>query len=294
MEILTQMLTKNDCYKAARFIKPRGLMLHSTGANNPKLSRYIGPDDGILGRNPNNNDWNQPGIRKCVHGFIGLDKNGKVRTYRTLPWEMMAWHSGGKANNTHISIEICEGNLNDAKYFKEVYAEAVELFAHLCKRYGLNPMKDIIDHSEGRKKRIASNHGDVMHWFPIHGKSMDTFRRDVQIRLLGKPVVTNPSKPSTKPKPVVGKSILELAQEVIDGKHGSGPAREKSLGSSYKAVQSKVNELLQSANRPRVKSISELADEVISGKHGTGRERMVSLGSKYEAVQKEVNRKLRG
>jgi hypothetical protein len=60
-----------------------------------------------------------------------------------------------------------------------VYREAVELCVYLCKQYNLTE-KDIICHSEGYKLGIASNHSDVMHWFPKHGKSMDTFRSDVK------------------------------------------------------------------------------------------------------------------
>lgn len=41
-----------------------------------------------------------------------------------------------------------------------------------------------------------------------------------------------------------GKSIKQLAKEVIDGKHGDGDARKRSLGSSYKAVQAEVNRQL--------------------------------------------------
>ena len=37
----------------------------------------------------------------------------------------------------------------------------------------------VICHSEGYQRGIASNHADVMHWFPKFGKSMDTFRSDV-------------------------------------------------------------------------------------------------------------------
>ena len=48
-------------------------------------------------------------------------------------------------------------------------------------------MKNIIDHSEGYKKGVASNHGDVAHWFPKFGKSMDTFRADVEAGLKAKP-----------------------------------------------------------------------------------------------------------
>ena len=53
---------------------------------------------------------------------------------------------------------------------------------NFCKQYGLTE-KDILCHSEGYRKGIASNHADVMHWFPKHGKSMDTFRADVQALL---------------------------------------------------------------------------------------------------------------
>ena len=48
---------------------------------------------------------------------------------------------------------------------------------------------------------------------------------------------------TTAPAPAP-KSIDELAQEVIDGKHGSGDARRESLGDLYQAVQDRVNELL--------------------------------------------------
>ena len=80
--------------------------------------------------------------------------------------------------------------LTDRTYFNQVYREAVELCAMLCKEYDLTEA-DIICHSEGYKQGIASNHGDVMHWFPKHGKSMDTFRADVKAFLDGKEETTD-------------------------------------------------------------------------------------------------------
>jgi hypothetical protein len=171
-------------------------MVHSTGANNPNLRRYVGPDDGLLGKNQYNNHWNQdkPGGRQvCVHAFIGKLADGSIATYQTLPWNHRGWHAGGTANNTHIGFEICEDGLSDASYFSAVYKEAVELCVYLCKLYKLTE-KDIICHSEGYKQGIASNHADVMHWFPKHGKSMDTFRADVKALLNPKPI----SKPVGK------------------------------------------------------------------------------------------------
>ncbi len=174
-------LTENDCYKAGRTMVPKGLMAHSTGANNPNLRRYVGPNDGKLGINTYGNHWNQArpdGRQVCVHAFIGKLADGTIATYQTLPWNYVGWHSGGAANNTHIGFEICEDGLDDKNYFAAVYEEAIKLSVYLCRKFNLNA-EDIIDHSEGHKLGIASNHGDVGHWFKRHGKTMDDFRADV-------------------------------------------------------------------------------------------------------------------
>ncbi|MBE0451728.1 MAG: N-acetylmuramoyl-L-alanine amidase [Clostridia bacterium] len=196
MNLRKLILTENACYKANRKIIPKGIMVHSTGANNPNLRRYVGPDDGLLGVNQYNNHWNQDrpsGRQVCVHAFIGKLKDGTIAPYQTLPWDHRGWHAGGAANNTHISFEICEDGLTDASYFSAVYKEATELCAYLCKLYNLTE-KDIVGHYEGHQRGIASNHADPRHWFSRHGKSMDTFRSDVK-KLLTTPT---PSTPPTK------------------------------------------------------------------------------------------------
>jgi hypothetical protein len=196
MNLHKLILTNNACFKAGRTIISKGIMVHSTGANNPNLKRYVGPDDGLLGRNKYNNHWNQDspdGRQICVHAFIGKLADGSIATYQTLPWNHRGWHAGGSANDTRIGFEICEDGLTDATYFNKVYTEAVELCVYLCKLYGLTE-KDIICHSEGFKLGIASNHADVMHWFPKHGKSMDTFRADVK-KLLNPVSTPAPAEP---------------------------------------------------------------------------------------------------
>lgn len=204
MNLRKLILTNNACYKAGRTIVPKGIMVHSTGANNPWLKRYVGPDDGLLGKNQNNNHWNQDkpdGRQVCVHAFIGKLADGSIAAYQTLPWDHRGWHCGsgpkGSGNDTHISFEICEDGLTDTAYFLKVYTEAVELCVYLCKLYGLTEA-DIICHSEGYKKGIASNHGDVMHWFPKHGKSMDTFRAAVKAGLA--PKSAEPQPPTVEKK----------------------------------------------------------------------------------------------
>ncbi len=187
MDLNRLIFTENACYQAGRKIVPRGIMLHSTGANNPWLRRYVGPDDGRLGENPNANHWNQPypeGQAVCVHGFIGKLADGSVATYQTLPWDHRGWHAGGSANDSHIGFELCEDGLEDGAYFQRVYREAAELCAELCRMFGLGG-KDVICHAEGYQQGIASNHGDVLHWFGRQGKTMAEFRRDVDAILAG-------------------------------------------------------------------------------------------------------------
>ena len=86
---------------------------------------------------------------------------------------------------------------------KRTYEAAVELFASLCKQYGLDPMKDgvIISHKEGCARGVASNHGDPEHlWNQLGtGYTMNGFRKAVQAAMQGGGVTTTPSteRPAT-------------------------------------------------------------------------------------------------
>ncbi len=237
MNLHKLILTKNACYQAGKTITPKGIMVHSTGANNPWLKRYVGPDDGLLGENQYENHWNQDkpgGSYVCTHAFIGKLADGTVATYQTLPWNWRGWHAGNgtrsSANDTHISFEICEDDLTDKKYFDAVYQEAVELCAYLCRQYSLTE-KDIICHSEGYEQGNASNHSDVMHWFPKHGKSMDTFRADVKklLNSSGTGEIERPdNKPQTEETPIVPNTTISVEYRVR-GKKGKWYPTVKNL-----------------------------------------------------------------
>ena len=198
MELIKCLLVNNDCCKAGDTMRPRGVMVHSTGANNPNLRRYVQPVAGqenysgliaALGKNTNGNHWNRGGVAKCVHAFIGKLADGSIATVQNLPWEVQAWHCAGSANGTHISFEICESDLEDYDYFKATYKEAVAFVAHLCELYGLDPMAPgvVIGHGEGYKLGVASNRSVSRDpWFGPFGYSMDGFRRDVK-DIMGSP-----------------------------------------------------------------------------------------------------------
>ena len=110
-----------------------------------------------------------------------------------MPWNYKPWGCGagpkGSCNNGWIQFEICEDGLTDKNYFNKVYKEACELTAYLCKTYNLDPKGTttcgsvkcpvILCHADSYKLGLGSNHGDVLHWFKKHGKTMDDVRNDV-------------------------------------------------------------------------------------------------------------------
>lgn len=99
--------------------------------------------------------------------------------------------------------------------------------------------------------------------------------------------------PTPQPPTTSGKTINELATEVIAGLHGNGAEREASLGSQFTAVQAEVNRRYGASTPPPAesKSIDQLVEEVNMGLHGNGADREASLGANYAAVQNEINRR---
>ena len=186
MEIVQYYQTNNPCYKAGKKIKPTGIVVHSTGANNAYLKRYIGPDDGVLGKNQYNNHWNKADANKCVHAFIGRVADGSVKIYQTLPWDYRCWGVGsgkkGSYNSTHIQFEICEDAKTDEAYYNEAFNLAKRLCAFLCAKYGINT-DNVVGHYEAALAGYGSNHGDPRNWQKLFGGSMEQFRADVKALL---------------------------------------------------------------------------------------------------------------
>ena len=195
MKLVESIMTQNPCYKAGRKITVKGLMLHSVGCPQPSASVFI--------KNWNKSTYNNA----CVHGFIDAN-DGTV--YQTLPWNHRGWHGGGSSNNTHIGVEMCEpacikytsganftcSDLASARAAaKRTYVSAVELFAMLCKKFNLDPLKDICSHKEGYARGIATNHGDPEHlWTQLGmGYSMDSFRKAVKAKMDEKKLDNVPS-----------------------------------------------------------------------------------------------------
>lgn len=189
------IFTNNDCYKASQKMTPRGIVVHSTGCNNPYLSRYVAPDNGVIGKNLYGNDWNRPGEDVCVHAFIGKDKNGAVKTVQTLPFDVCCWGVGRGYNGSYnynpayIQFEMCEDDLSDNAYCKSTYNKAVEFCAYLCKQYNI-PVNNIVSHYEAHLQGYGSDHIDPTNWWKYHNLTMDMFRAVVKKKIGGSPAPT--------------------------------------------------------------------------------------------------------
>ena len=225
MNLKQNYLTESGCYKAGKRITVKGLMIHSVGCPQPKADVFM-------------KNWNRADANACVHAIVEPD--GDV--YQILPWNHRGWHCGGSANNTHIGVEMTEpatikyagganwtetgDGENTKNHVLAAYKCAVELFAHLCQQFGLDPMADgvIISHSEGCKRGIASNHGDVEHLWSEFGLSMQQFRKDIKAAMegstaedsltaiMGKAAATAEQMKSylKKKNPAVPQSVLDM------------------------------------------------------------------------------------
>ena len=205
---LVCMMTQSTCYKGTRKFTPKGVLWHSTGANNPNLKRYVQPDDNAadraewlnrLGKNQYNNDWNHIEHQAGLNFWIGKLADGTVAAVQTMPWDYRPWGCGsgskGSCNNTHIQFEICEDGLDNQSYWEACYREACEMTAYLCKMFGIDPKgtcvtngvtcPTIIDHIGSHNLGLGSNHGDVQHWSRKYGKTMENVRNDVAALLAG-------------------------------------------------------------------------------------------------------------
>ena len=312
------IMSDSSCYKGTKEMKIKGVLLHSTGANNPKLSRYVQPPTynpnrakllELLGTNHQGTDWNSSKQSAGVNAWIGRLADGTVSSVQALPWNYRPWGCGkgwkGSCNDGWIQIEICEGNLDDESYFNLVYREAVELIAYICNIHGLDPngyvevsgtgVPVILCHADAHKLGLGSNHADIYHWFNRYGKSMDTVRADVTNLL--KVDSDYPKVEVEKPKAEYDDGLYRVRKTWLDVKSQVGAY--KSLDNAIKAcplgytVYDSKGHWIHSSK----KTLNDIAKEVIKGLWGNGEARKVRLkASGYDPaeVQKVVNKMLQG
>ena len=211
MKLYETPQTKNAAYIKARPINPIGIFVHSTGASNATLKRYVDAP-ALLGTNLYGNHWNKTTATKAVHAFIGLDANKEVAVCHCLPYNIACWGAGGGSKGSynynpqaHVQFEICEDDAPRSgkaptqvqrDYYNAAFLAAEEYCAYLCKLLNLSPYS-IVGHYEAAKRGYASNHSDPANWMSIFGDSMDNFRARVATRLKND---SEPPKEEQKPE----------------------------------------------------------------------------------------------
>ena len=162
----------------------------------PDETRLIDINWYVLKRNgANNTAW---AVKRCQQELIewGYDPNGVDGVFG--PGMQTAVKQFQQDNG--LDVDGCVGPATKAKmatragslmkfnpddikeYFEDVYTKAVWLAGYVLKELGIKDVTDtnVVSHAEGYQLGIASNHADVGHWWPLHGKTMDDFRHDVK------------------------------------------------------------------------------------------------------------------
>ena len=196
------MMDNSTCYKNTNYMEVKGILLHSTGANNPTLKRYVQPSSwdsnynyliNKIGKNKYGNDWNNIYVNAGLNAWIGKLDDGSVSAVQTMPWDYRPWGCGsgknGSCNNGWIQFEICEDSLNDKNYFDLVYKETCELVAYLCRLYDIGPfgfadynglkVPKVLCHQDSYGLGLGTNHSDIYHWFNKYNKTMYDIKLDV-------------------------------------------------------------------------------------------------------------------
>lgn len=270
----------------------------------------------------------QPIARIIVHHWAGLGSSGLSelrnpdnqvssnyiiadgKLYGQVPEEFRSWTSGSFAAdapsiNVEIQNESSRVNDNDLdpnswKISDENWIVLKNLIADLALRYGWKGVakSNVLGHYQvastvcpGGYLRARQN--DLLEESLRHYWFLTNYHYP-------NPEVVVPETPSTE-----GKSVRQLADEVLAGIYGNGEDRKKALGDQYLDVQAEVNRRLGIVVPPQVeeikppppdgprvepvKSVAQLIDEVLAGVHGNGEDRRKSLHEQYDEVQAAVN-----
>ena len=182
--------TKNGAYKSGRTLNPvQGCVNHSVGCAQPSVDVFYKL------MNSSSAGWG-------VNALLGDFHKGEGRIILALKDNARPWGCAkgkyGSWNNSRIQWEVCEpaghtyaggAMINyDVKknqgYFDRMWKMLVAWNVYCIVKFGY-PVSHIADHAESHKAGYGSNHGDLGHWIPKHGKNMDMLRAEVEAILNG-------------------------------------------------------------------------------------------------------------
>lgn len=176
--------TNNRAYQAGKKITPTGAVNHSIGVAQPSA-------DVIYNR------MNVSSVSWGVNAILGDFHIGEGKIILAMPYNARPWGCGqgkyGSWNSTKVQWEVCEPaghtyaggtmiNYDVAKnqeFFDRMWKMLVCWNVYMVNKFGYD-VSAISDHAEAHKLGYGSNHADMGHWLPKHGKSMNALRQEVQ------------------------------------------------------------------------------------------------------------------
>lgn len=222
-----------------------------------------------------------------VDAFAGVAQYVEMNEY--------AWACGNtEGNQRSISIEMCNSATSGNWPVSEAtWREAARLAGWLCANViGARPSTaNVVPHHHWKATACAGPYMDSVwgQFLQVAQQSYDFFK-------------SGGSSPANPPSGG-GKSISQLADEVIAGQWSNGDERLRRLraaGFDPAAVQAEVNRKLGSGNATQPKpstSNEEIAQQVLNGRWGDGddrKRRLEAAGYNYAAIQAIVNRRILG
>lgn len=179
-----RIATQNGAWRSGRKINPDGSVNHSVGCAQPSVDVFF-------------NLMNKTSAGWGVNALLGDFHKGEGRIILALDMNTRPWGCGsgpkGSWNNSKIQWEVCEpaghtyagGTMigydvaKNTPYFERMWKMLVAWNVYCVVKLGY-PVDGIRDHAESHKAGYGSNHGDMGHWLPKHGKSMDALRAEVR------------------------------------------------------------------------------------------------------------------
>ena len=273
------------------------------------------------------NDAGSMTPEQYVNWLANRDKNLGIAHYycnrntiaRVIDTFNIGYHTGDWWSNCRsIGYEVCESlKVSDEEFLQNEDVTLMQATEDLL-YYGLPintntvrlhhefvpttcPHRSLELHG-GTTESVKNYFVSRMKYFASLGKTVDEMLGQVESEPTVQETV-KAEKPTQQPSGS-GKSVDEVAQEVLQGLWGNGQERYDSLtnaGYNAQAVQDRVNSILNGETPSNIASansdLDSVAQEVLQGQWGNGQERYESLtsaGYDAQAVQDRVNSLLNG
>ena len=241
------------------------------------------------------------GSRKASSNY-GIDDNGNVGLF--VEEKDRSWCSSSSANDVRaVTVEIDSDTKAPYAMTDGAVNGAIRLCIDICQRNGIKKMYWYSDKETALMKRdmLKADEGifTVHRWFANKSCPGDFLFNKMgwvcdQVNTALEGVTPGPA-PQPQPS---GKSLDELAKEVIDGKWGNGVDRVNKINTAYQSgvisynytqIQNRVNEMLAPKHYWRVQTgafkVKENADKLVAQLQAKGYDTYVVQVGGYYKVQ---------